>query len=110
MTEIREPRRKDRNHIVLREASIHVFTRRRCSEKNPTAKLYHKTWLGKLQSIVLLSSPENQVLEVYSSKQAQAQAQAQAFVPHSIVLEVALYRICFYMAAGVSIYNTVTRR
>ncbi|PQQ05695.1 uncharacterized protein Pyn_16334 [Prunus yedoensis var. nudiflora] len=56
-------------HTQYQAASIHVFTHRRCSEKNPTAKQYHKTRLGKLQSIVLLSSPENQVLEVYSSKQ-----------------------------------------
>ncbi|KAI5345984.1 hypothetical protein L3X38_013863 [Prunus dulcis] len=35
-------------------ASIHAFTRRRRSEKNPTANLYHRTGLGMLQSIVLL--------------------------------------------------------
>ncbi|BBN68924.1 NAC domain containing protein 2 [Prunus dulcis] len=72
-------------------ANNYIDMQWRCSEKNPTAKLYHKTRLGKLQSIVLLSSPENQVLEVYSSKQV-------------------TIGICFYMAAGVSIYNTVTRR
>ncbi|KAI5345988.1 hypothetical protein L3X38_013867 [Prunus dulcis] len=46
-----------------------MFTHGRCCEKNPTAKLYHKTRLGKLQSIALLSS-ENQVLEAYGLKQA----------------------------------------
>ncbi|ONI23675.1 hypothetical protein PRUPE_2G201700 [Prunus persica] len=32
-----------------------MFIHGRCCEKNPTAKLYHKTRLEKLQSIALLS-------------------------------------------------------